>query len=112
MISRLNALIGKKFDKENYHCYDFIKEILDVPSLKDVSVANAKNDIEKYSKIFTKIDVPEEVSIIEMNGMHVGICIDGSHVYHNDKYGVRCESLRNIKAQYKNLTYYRFEDGK
>ena len=29
----INSVVGKQYDKENYHCWHFIEEVLDVPTL-------------------------------------------------------------------------------
>jgi len=50
----INTLIGKPYDKENYHCWHFIEDVLDVPLLKDVHVDTANDDVDKYIGLFDR----------------------------------------------------------
>ena len=60
----INKLVGKPYDKETYHCWHFIEEVLDVPTLKDVHVDTAKGDVEKYKGLFEEIFIPENYCIV------------------------------------------------
>lgn len=104
----INSLVGKPYDKDNYHCYHFIEEVLDVPKLKDVHVDTAKNDIEKYKGLFKELIQPENYCIVVLGDTHVGIWYR-FNIYHNDTHGVRCESERVMRMKYKYFTYYKVE---
>jgi len=100
-----NSLIGKQYDKDTYHCYHFIEECLNVPKLDDVAVDTVINDIEKYRELFSEIIFPIDYCIALLGDKHIGIYHDGG-VYHNDTQGVRYQSLRVMKMQYKTIRYY------
>lgn len=101
----INTLIGKPYDKENYHCWHFIEDVLNVPKLKDVHVDTAKNDVEKYVGLFTEISVPKNYCIVLLGDSHIGIWYNNG-IYHNDNHGVRYEPARSIKMRYKSFKYY------
>lgn len=102
----MNTLIGKPYDKENYHCWHFIEEVLNVPTLKDVHVDTAKDDVEKYKNVFKEITKPENYCIVLLGVSHIGIWYK-DHVYHNDTHGVRAEPMRVIKMKYASIKYYK-----
>lgn len=106
MIHLLNSLIGKPYDKENYHCWTFIEDVLDVPTLKDVHVDSALNDVEKYKGLFEELNTPEDYCIVVLGESHIGIWYQGN-IFHNDTHGVRCESYRNMKLKYRTFKYYK-----
>ena len=102
----INTLIGKPYDKEAYHCWSFIEEVLDVPTLKDVHVDTANDDIEKYINRFTEIDKPVDYCLVLIGKNHIGIWYNGG-IYHNDKRGVRYEPLRVLKFTYPSFKYFK-----
>lgn len=102
----MNNLIGKPYDKENYHCWHFIEEVLDVPTLSDVHVDTAKDDVEKYKNVFAEILEPTNYCIVLLGVSHIGIWYNGT-IYHNDIHGVRSETLRVIKMKYASIKYYK-----
>lgn len=102
----INTLIGKPYDKENYHCWHFIEEIIAVPTLKDVHVDTAKDDVEKYKHIFKEITTPHNYCIVLLGASHVGVWYNGN-IYHNDVHGVRAETMRVIKMKYSSIKYYK-----
>lgn len=102
----LNSYIGKPYNKETYHCWHFIEEALDVPTLNDVHVDTAKGDVEKYKGLFEEISSPNDYCIALLGSSHVGIYFR-HNIYHNDTHGVRCESVRNIRMRYPSITYYK-----
>ena len=69
----VNTLIGKPYDKDNYHCWHFIEEVLPVPTLLDVHVDSAKGDVDKYLHLFTEMDEPKDNCIVLLGESHVGI---------------------------------------
>ena len=101
----INKLVGKQYDKENYHCWHFIEEALDVPLLCDVHVDTANDDVEKYIGLFNEIETPTNYCIVLLGDIHIGIWYNNG-IYHNDTHGVRYEPLRSIKYRYKSLRYY------
>ena len=106
MIDTLNALVGKPYDKENYHCYHFIEEAINVPTLKDVHVDTAKDDVMKYKGLFTEIETPEDYCVVLLGSSHIGVWFR-HNIYHNDTHGVRCESERTLRMRYTKFTYYK-----
>ena len=106
MIKKLNSLIGKQYNKEKYHCWHFIEEVLDVPTLKEVHVNTALNDIEKYKGLFDQIESPVDFCIVVLGSSHIGIWYR-YNIYHNDTHGVRCESERIMKIKYPTFRYYK-----
>ena len=104
-MTNINTLIGKPYDKDNYHCWHFVEEVLPVPTLKDVHVDSANNDVEKYLHLFKEIDSPVDNCIVLLGDTHVGIYYKNG-IYHNDKGGVRYESKRVMKLKYKGFKWY------
>ena len=102
----INTLIGKPYDKENYHCWTFIEDVLDVPTLKDVHVDTANNDVDKYIGLFEEIINPQKYCIVLMGKSHIGIWYNGG-IYHNDVQGVRYEPQRSLKMRYPSFKYYK-----
>lgn len=102
----INSLIGKAYDKDTYHCWHFIEEVLDVPSLQDVHVDTAKDDVEKYKGLFEEIGAPVDNCIVLLGSSHVGIYFR-HNIYHNDTHGVRCESMRVLRMRYPSFKYYK-----
>lgn len=105
MIDKLNDLVGKPYDKINYHCYHFIEEVLDVPKLLDVHTNTAKDDVSHYKDLFEEIDEPEDYCIALLGISHIGIYYKGG-IFHNDVQGVKYDRTRNIKLRYKSIVYY------
>ena len=105
-LDKLNSLIGKPYDKENYHCYHLLSDTLDVPSLKDVHVDTALGDIAKYKDMFIQIDNAVNMCIVLIGKKHIGIYYNGG-IFHNDTHGVRYEPLRVIKLRYRTFKYYK-----
>ncbi len=102
----INKLIGKPYDKENYHCWHFIEEVLEVPTLKDVHVDTAKGDVSKYKEMFEELSQPENYCIILLGRSQIGIWYR-YNIYHNDTHGVRCETERVIRMRYPSLKYFK-----
>lgn len=106
MIDKLNSLIGTPYDKENYHCWTFIEDVLDVPTLKDVHVDTALNDVAKYEGLFEEMMTPENYCIVLLGSSHIGIWYR-YNIYHNDSHGVRCESERVMRMKYPTFRYFK-----
>ncbi len=102
----MNALIGKAYDKDHYHCWHFVEEVLDVPTLQDVHVDTAKGDVEKYKGLFEEIEAPVDYCIVLLGSSHVGIYFR-HNIYHNDTQGVRCESMRVLRMRYPSFQYFK-----
>jgi len=105
LLTNPNTLIGKKYNKDDYHCYHFIEECLSVPKLDDVAVDTVSNDIEKYRDLFTEIVFPIDYCIALLGDTHIGIYYSGG-IYHNNSHGVAYQSLRVIRLNYKEVKYY------
>lgn len=105
-MTNINSLIGKPYDKEKYHCWHFIEEVLDVPTLKDVHVDTARGDIAKYEGLFEEIEAPVDNCIVILGSSHVGIYFR-HNIYHNDTQGVRCESVRVLRMKYTSFRYFK-----
>lgn len=101
----INSLVGKPYDKERYHCWHFVEEVLDVPTLQDVHVDTAKDDVEKYKNLFMEAVSPSDYCIVLIGESHIGIWYNNG-IYHNDTHGVRYEPFRSIKMRYKSFKYY------
>ena len=102
----MNALIGKKYDKEKYHCWHFVEEVLDVPTLQDVHVDTANDDVDKYIGLFEEIKTPENNCIVLLGKSHIGVWF-GYNIYHNDTHGVRCETERALRFRYPSFRYFK-----
>ncbi len=102
----INSLVGKPYDKDNYHCWHFIEEVLDVPRLKDVHVDTARDDVEKYKGLFIELAQPENYCIVVLGSSHIGIWYR-YNIYHNDTHGVRCESERVVRMKYPSFQYFK-----
>ena len=102
----INTLIGKAYNKDNYHCWTFIEDVLDVPKLKDVHVDTANDDVDKYIDLFTEIITPQKYCIVLMGRSHIGIWYNNG-IYHNDIQGVRYETFRALKYRYPTFKYYK-----
>ena len=100
-----NELIGKIYHPHFYHCYDFILECLDVPSLEEISVNTAQKDFDDNLKHFVQIDKAIDYCIAKLGNKHIGIYYQDG-IYHNDIYGVRWQNLRTMSMQY-NITYWK-----
>lgn len=100
-----NTLIGKAYDKDTYHCWHLIEEVLDVPSLGQVHVDTALEDVDKYIDLFTPLVTPVNNCIVLLGKSHIGVYYNNG-VYHADKPMVRYESLRVMKMKYKTIKYY------
>ncbi len=105
ILKKLNALVGKAYDAEKYHCYHFIEEVLPVPVLTEVHVDTAKGDFEKYKDRFDRIDEPVDFCIVQLGEKHIGIWYQDG-IFHNDIQGVRYETQRVMKMKYKNFTFF------
>ena len=106
MLRKLNGLIGKPYNKINYHCYSFIEEVLNVPKLVDVHVDTANDDVKKYIGLFTQLDSPVNGCIVLLGRSHIGVYHSG-HVYHCDTHGVRAETTRALKYRYNSFKFYK-----
>lgn len=102
----MSSLIGKPYHKEDYHCWHFIEEVLDVPTLAEVHVDTAQDDVEKYKGLFEEIKTPIDNCIVLLGSSHVGVWFR-HNIYHNDTQGVRCESERVMRMKYPKFTYYK-----
>ena len=102
----INTLVGKPYDKENYHCWHFIEDVLDVPLLKDVHVDTANDDVDKYIGLFEEILTPQKYCIVLMGKSHIGIWYNDG-IYHNAEHGVRYEPKRVFKMKYPAFKYYK-----
>lgn len=100
-----NSLIGKQYDKETYHCYHFLQDVLHVPILDDVHVDTANDDVDKYLGLFTELDTPVNNCIVVLGTSHIGVYYNNG-AYHNDVGGVRYEPLRALRLKYKTFKYY------
>lgn len=105
-----NSLIGKAYDKETYHCYHFIENVLDVPKLKDIHVDTANGDVAKYIDLFTEIDEPCNYCIVLLGKSHIGIYYNGG-IYHADVPAVRYETQRVLKMKYPTFKYYEVKEN-
>lgn len=105
-MTEANSLIGKAYDKETFHCWHFIEQVLQVPTLLNVHVDSAKDDVDKYIDLFTEINEPTNNCIVLMGVSHVGIWYNGG-IYHNDTQGVRYEPQRVLKMKYPSFKYYK-----
>lgn len=101
-----NKLIGKPYHEETYHCWHFIEEVMDVPTLSNIHVATANDDVDKYIDLFSEVKTPKDYSIVLLGRSHIGIWYK-NNIYHNDIHGVRAESLRTIKMKYPSVKYYK-----
>lgn len=104
--NKLNKLIGKPYNKITYHCWHFIEEVLDVPTLEDIHADSSLDDIEKYKLLFEEIESPIDFCIVLIGDNHVGIWYNGG-IYHNDTLGVRYEAIRAISYRYRSFKYYK-----
>lgn len=100
-----NALVGKEYDKETYHCWHFIEEAINVPKLKDVHVDAALDNVEKYKELFKQLDTPVDNCIVLLGKSHIGIYYNDG-IYHNDVGGVRYENMRVMKMKYRTIVPY------
>ena len=100
-----NTLVGKPYHPEQYHCWDFIEECLEVPSLQGIAVDVAKSNIDEYKPFFIERLEPVNYCLVLMNEHHIGIWKDG-RVYHADRDAVKCENIRSIRRKYAKITYY------
>ena len=105
MTDKLNALVGKPYDADNYHCWHFIEAVMDVPTLIEVHADTANDDVDKYIGLFTEIEQPINGCIVLIGESHVGVWYNGG-IYHNDTHGVRYEPKRTLKFRYKTFKYY------
>lgn len=117
MIEKINKLIGKPYDRRNYHCWSFIEEIYPNAPKIDYVQENLYNSIKKFEEnlkiqkfFFKYIEKPENFDIILLGNKkglnHVGIYYEDS-IIHNDVQGVRVETLKSIKARFNNSQYIR-----
>ena len=98
-------LIGKPYDKINYHCYDFVSECLNMPNLQGVAVDVAKQNMDEYKPFFIELLHPVDNCVVVMGETHIGIYKDGG-VYHNDRNMVKHESFRIIRRKYNKIEFY------
>ncbi len=98
-------LLGKKYNEVSYHCWHFIEECLEVPTLKDVAVATARNDIIHKKHLFKRIQEPTECCIATLGAKHVGIYMNGV-IFHNEEGGVHADPIRKLKLLYRSIEYY------
>lgn len=105
LIKDPNLLIGKAYDKETYHCYTFLEEVIGVPNLEDISVDLAKEDVARHLSKFIELKEPSPYCIALLGESHIGVYYENG-CYHNDTEGVRYEPLRSLKLRYKGVKYY------
>ena len=101
-----NSLIGKQYDKDTYHCWHFIEEVMHVPLLQDVHVDHANDDVEKHIGKFEELDAAENNCIVLIGKSHIGIWYNGG-IYHNDVGGVRYETHRVMRMKYPGFRYFK-----
>jgi len=100
-----NELVGKPYHPIDYHCYSFIEECLDAPSLNGVAIETAKKSIDEYKPFFIVLDEPIDYCIALLGNTHTGIYFDGG-IYHNDRVGVKYETMRSIKRRLAKIEFY------
>ena len=104
-IDKLNLLVGKEYNEDTFHCWNLVEAVLPVPKLKDVHVASANDDVDKYLHLFTELKEPVDFCIVLLGKSHVGIYYQGG-IYHADKPMVRYEKMRAMKLKYKGFKWY------
>jgi len=113
MIDKINSLIGKPYDKDNFHCYHLVKEL--VPKAPDWTMVASIVEGLKWSSELTRIteqlEDPEDGVIVLLGRSpttlyHAGVYFSGL-VVHVDKCGTRAEPLFKIKLKYPEMRFYR-----
>jgi len=100
-----DSLVGKPYDKKNYHCWHFIEECLEVPTLSDIAVDTAVQNIYENMPYFQECDTLDNYCLVLLGEKHIGIYYD-NHIYHNDIGGVKCEPFRQIARKYTDVKFY------
>ncbi len=100
-----DELVGKKYDEETYHCWSFIEECLVVPTLHNIAVSRAEENVNDNMAYFIEMENPLNYCIVLLGKKHVGIYVSGN-VYHNDIDAVKCQPLRALKRLYPSVKYF------
>jgi len=118
----IDPLLGRKFDRANYHCvhflieagkhlfdYDFSHCFLGLTGSLNDTLIPTKQGMEQGKLV----DKPHDGTIVLMmtldNRHHVGLqyC---NRILHLSETGPRFEPLRSIKRQYKKVRFYDVKD--
>ncbi|MBO1529659.1 hypothetical protein J3492_00325 [Psychrobacter sp. F1192] len=118
----IDPLLGRKFDRDHYHCvhflidagkhlfnYDFSQCFLGLTGSLNTTLSPTKDSMTKGELV----EHPTDATIILMtkldNTHHVGLYYCG-RVLHLSEVGTRFEALRSIKRQYKKVKFYDVKD--
>jgi len=100
-----DTLVGKEYDADTFNCWTFIETCLDVPTIKNISIDTAKEQIEENKPFFIERLEPVNYCLVLLGDHHIGIYKDGG-VYHADRDRVKYEPIRNMRRKYKTISYY------
>lgn len=118
----IDPLLGREFDRDNYHCvhfliesgkylfdYDFSHCFLGLTGSLNAELNPSKDSMSKG----VLVDSANDGTIVLMttldNRQHVGLWY-GGRVLHLSEVGTRFESIRSIKRQYKKVRFYDVKD--
>lgn len=118
----IDPLLGRQFDRDNYHCvhllldagkhlfdYDFSHCFLGLTGSINDKLIPTKQGMEQGDLV----DKPSDGTIVLMmtldNRHHVGLYYCG-RILHLSELGTRYETLRSIKIHYKKVRFYDVKD--
>ena len=104
-----DLLVGKPYNEENYNCYHFVAECLVMPSIDEIAVSHAKQQISDNLPHYEQLPAPIDYCLVLLGNKHIGTYYKG-YIYHNDVHMVKADSLRVIQRKYAKIAYYDKKD--
>lgn len=114
----IDPLLSRKFDRDHYHCVHFLVDaaqylfdcdfspcFLGLTGSIDQALTPTKEGLEQAVNVNSPHDGTIVLILTLDNRHHVGLYYCG-RVLHLTENGVRFESLRTIKKQHKEVSYY------
>ena len=111
---KINSIIGKPYDAENYNCWHMVMELqplapsIDIAATRSAGIKNMNED--SYAN-WEVTESPSDLDICLLGNRedalhHAGVFYNGM-IVHNDVTTVRAEPLAIIKNKYKCIRFYK-----
>ncbi len=119
-LRKVNSLIGKTYDPNDFHCWTLIEELIpNAPKIDFVvdsitaSVKKIDSELKLNESLFEFPTKPEDGDIIlfalKSSYLHVGIYWKNV-IIHNSEFGVRTEAYKVLLNKYKKTKILRVRD--
>ena len=107
---KVNAIIGKPYDRENYHCYDVVEYLVPgAPKVQQTAITMSSiREINREHVGVVDIDEPVNECIVLLGNndliTHAGVFYNNM-IIHNESTGVRAEHISKIKQRFSLVRY-------